>query len=100
MELMDISHLYVDVDVAERNIAAIGLDQSAEVRLDAFPERSFAAQVTMIDPRASREKATIRVRLRLEADDLIGVRPNMSAKATFINRTDRALAQLRLNGSN
>ncbi|MDF9302121.1 efflux RND transporter periplasmic adaptor subunit [Tritonibacter mobilis] len=100
MELMDISHLYVDVDVAERNIAAIGLDQGAEVRLDAFPERSFAAQVTMIDPRASREKATIRVRLRLEADDLIGVRPNMSAKATFINRTDRALAQLRLNGSN
>ena len=96
---MDVSHLYVDVDVAERNIAEIQIDQMADVRLDAFPDRSFSAQVTVIDPRASREKATIRVRLRLDAEDLIGVRPNMSAKTTFINLTDRALAQLRLNGS-
>ena len=99
MELMDVSHLYVDVDVAERNIAEIQIDQLADVRLDAFPDRSFSAQVSVIDPRASREKATIRVRLRLDDEDLIGVRPNMSAKATFINLTDRALAQLRLNGS-
>ncbi|MCG7622236.1 efflux RND transporter periplasmic adaptor subunit [Epibacterium sp. Ofav1-8] len=100
MELMDVSQLYVDVDVSERNIATIRRDQIAEVRLDAFPDRILAAQVSAIDPRASREKATIRVRLKLDTTDLDGVRPNMSAKATFTNLTDRALAQLRINGSN
>jgi len=100
MQLMDIRQLYVDVDVAERNIAAIRREQLAEIRLDAFPDRSLGAQVVAIDPRASREKATIRVRLKLDATDLAGVRPNMSAKATFTNLSDRALAQLQINGSN
>ncbi len=100
MELMDVSHLYVDVDVAERNIAAIRRGQMAEIRLDAFPDRRLSAQVVAIDPRASREKATIRVRLKLDATDMADVRPNMSAKATFTNLSDRALAQLRINRSN
>lgn len=83
LTLMDIKTLFVDVDVAERNIAAITPGQPAEVQLDAWPDRPLAAKVTAINPRAAREKGTITVRLKLTDADLGGVLPEMAAKVRF-----------------
>ncbi|WP_165390151.1 efflux RND transporter periplasmic adaptor subunit [Thalassococcus sp. S3] len=83
MTLMDVSEMFIDVDVAERNIAGIRADMPAEAQLDAYPDRKLDARVVSINPRASREKGTVTVRLKLETADLTGVLANMAAKVTF-----------------
>ncbi|NIZ13557.1 efflux RND transporter periplasmic adaptor subunit [Phaeobacter sp. HF9A] len=83
LTLVDIRTLFVDVDVAERNISAITPGQPAEVQLDAWPDRPLTAEVTAINPRAAREKGTITVRLKLTDADLDGVLPEMAAKVRF-----------------
>lgn len=83
MTLLDTSALYVDVDVAERNAARIAQGMAAELRLDAWPDRTFPAQVVSIEPRASREKGTVTARLEFAPGDTEGVLVNMAAKVTF-----------------
>lgn len=100
MTLMDVSRLFVDVEVAERNIASISHGQQAEIRLDAFPDRPLDAEVISIEPRASRERATITVRLALGRTNIPEIRPNMSAKATFVAPSDRTRARLSLTARN
>ncbi len=100
MTLMDVSRLFVDVEVAERNIAWIHRRQHAEIRLDAFPDTLLHAEVISIEPRASRERATVTVRLALERAVTPEILPNMSAKATFIAPSDRTRARLSLNARN
>ena len=46
----DTSNLYVGVNVEETDIMKIHLGQLADVRLDAYPHRTFKGQVTEIDP--------------------------------------------------
>ena len=84
MALIDISELYIDVDVAERHIGGISAGQAVQVRLDAYPNRVLDARVMSINPRASREKGTISVRSKFTTEDLSGVLPNMAAKVTFV----------------
>ncbi|MBD3787176.1 MAG: efflux RND transporter periplasmic adaptor subunit [Sphingomonadales bacterium] len=87
MTLIDTGLLYVDVDIAERNVAQIRPGLSAELRLDAWPERSFPARVISIEPRASREKGTVTARLEFAPGETGAVLVNMAAKVTFLPDT-------------
>ncbi|PRY76670.1 RND family efflux transporter MFP subunit [Yoonia maritima] len=94
LTLVDTSSLFVDVDVAERNVAQVQVDTLAEVRLDAFADRHLNAYVYAIDPRASREKGTVTVRLKLEPADHEGILVNMAAKVTFTQGREIELSAL------
>ena len=91
MTLIDPTQLFVDVEVAEINIAQIGPNQGARVVLDAYPDREILATVLFIEPSASRQRGTVNVRLRLKGHDP-GVLANMAAKVTFEGPSEVALS--------
>ena len=48
MTVADLSEIEVEAEVDETDIAAVGLGQTAKIRVDAFPDTSFAGIVTEV----------------------------------------------------
>lgn len=89
--IADLSQVWVMCDVYENDLHRVQMGDSAEVRLNAFPERAFAGRVgnisTVLDP------STRAAKVRLELANPGGLmRAGMFATATFRSRTE----QLRL----
>ncbi len=83
--IADMKTLEVEADVAESNIARIGVDQPCEIQLDALPDARFAGRVSRIVPTVDRSKATVLVKVRfVERDER--VLPDMSAKIAFLSK--------------
>ncbi|WP_416211151.1 efflux RND transporter periplasmic adaptor subunit [Nitrospirillum sp. BR 11828] len=82
--LVDMDSLEFEVEVNEANIARVHPGQKVEATLDAYPDWKVPASVLAIIPTASREKATIKVRVAIAAKDP-RILPNMAAKVTFLN---------------
>lgn len=82
LAMSDLDDLRVVVDIHEADLPRLELHQSASVTPDASPERSYAARVVAIGPRANRQKGTVPVELAiLEPDGLL--RPDASARVRF-----------------
>ena len=82
--LVDMDSLEVEVDVNEANIGRVRAGQKVEALLDAYPDWKIPASVIAVVPRANRDKATIKVRIKLEQRDG-RVLPDMGAKVTFLD---------------
>lgn len=82
--LVDMGSLEVEVDVNEANIGRVRSGQKVEAILDAYPDWKIPASVIAVVPRANRDKATIKVRIKLEQRDG-RVLPDMGAKVTFLD---------------
>lgn len=82
--LVDMDSLEVEVDVNEANIGRVRSGQKVEAVLDAYPDWKIPASVIAVVPRANRDKATIKVRIKLEQRDG-RVLPDMGAKVTFLD---------------
>lgn len=83
--IADLSSLRVEVDVSESNLFKVREGGPVEVVLDAVPGTRFSARVHRILPTADRTKATVMVKIKLDALDE-RVLPEMSAKAFFLSR--------------
>ncbi len=82
--IADMASLQVEADVSESNIEKIGVNQRAEIALDAYPETKYEGIVQTIVPTADRTKATVLTKIRfLNRDDR--VLPEMSAKVAFLS---------------
>lgn len=81
--LADMNSLEAEADVGESSITQLHPGQSAEVSVQAFPERKYQGVLRQIIPTADRAKATITVRVSMlnKGTDL---RPEMSARITFL----------------
>jgi HlyD family secretion protein len=66
MTLCDFSHLYVLATVNEADIGRVRLGQSAAVRCDAFPDRTFEGKVTRISPRGTTTSSVVTFEVKLE----------------------------------
>jgi RND family efflux transporter MFP subunit len=84
--LADLDTLEVEVDVAEANVAKLSPSQPAEVTVEAFPEKQYKAQLRQIIPTADRTKATVTAKVTILDRDP-NLKPEMSAKATFLEAT-------------
>jgi multidrug efflux pump subunit AcrA (membrane-fusion protein) len=84
--LADLDTLEVEVDVAEANVAKLSSSQPAEVTVEAFLEKKYKAALRQIIPTADRTKATVAVKVTILDRDP-NLKPEMSAKATFLERT-------------
>jgi len=84
--LADLDTLEVEVDVAEANVAKLSPSQPAEVTVEAFPEKKYKAELRQIIPTADRTKATVTVKVTILDRDP-NLKPEMSAKATFLEQT-------------
>ncbi len=81
--LADLETLEVEVDVAEANVAKLTPGQKADVTVEAFGEKHFAAELRQVIPTADRTKATVQVKVTILDKDA-NLKPEMSAKATFL----------------
>jgi Cu(I)/Ag(I) efflux system membrane fusion protein len=85
--IADHSTVWVLVDVAERDLAAVAENQSAAVRVRSYPDRTFAGKVALVYPHLNPATRTVRVRIELPNHDLL-LRPDMYAEAEINTGSD------------
>ncbi len=80
--MVDFASLEVQAEVPETSIASVSEGASAQVYLDAWPDRAYPGRVDRIWPTANRTKATVEVRVAfLERDEKL--RPEMGVRIVF-----------------
>ena len=82
--VVDMNSIEIEVDVSESYISRVKPGQRAIATLDAYPDWQIPASVIAIIPTASRDKATVKVRVALNAKDG-RVLPDMAAKVNFMD---------------
>ena len=81
--MVDFNSLEVQADVPETSIASVKLGAPANIYLDAYPGRTYPGRVSRIWPTASRQKASIEVRVVFEKRDQ-DLRPDMGVRVVFL----------------
>ena len=82
--MVDFASLEVQADVPETSIASVKLGAAANIYLDAYPGRTYPGRVSRIWPTASRQKASIEVRVVFEKRDK-DLRPDMGVRVVFLS---------------
>ena len=81
-ELADLSTVWVEAEVYEKDIAFLQPGQRVEAAVEAYPNRTFAGELASIYPRVEAATRTNRIRVRLENPDN-ALRPGMYAAVTI-----------------
>ena len=81
--IVDMDSLEIEVDVNESFIGRVFSGQRVVANLDAYPDWDIPAAVIAIIPTADRAKATVRVRVGIEARDP-RILPDMGVKVAFL----------------
>ncbi len=81
--VVDMDSLEIEVDVNEAFIGRVFPDQKVVATLDAYPDWQIPASVIAIVPTANRQKATVKVRIRIEQRDP-RILPDMGVKVAFL----------------
>jgi RND family efflux transporter MFP subunit len=64
-QVTDLSAVWVVADVSEQDIGSVKLGARAAVKINAYPDKTFAAAITYIYPTLNAETRTVPVRLEL-----------------------------------
>jgi cobalt-zinc-cadmium efflux system membrane fusion protein len=81
LTISDLSDVWVLCDVYENNLSAVHMDEYADVRLNAYPDRILKARISNIGQILDPNLHTAKVRLELQNPGII--RLGMFATATF-----------------
>lgn len=78
-QIADVSRLWVWIDVFERDLARVHLDDDVEIHVDTYPETGFAGKVVFLGSRVETDSRTARA--RIEVPNPEGrLRPGMFAR--------------------
>ena len=69
--IADHSVVWAVIDIAERDLGAVAVGQSAVVRARGFPGREFAGAINVIYPQINKETRTARARVELPNPELL-----------------------------
>lgn len=84
-DMADLKNLEVEVDISERDIRQIYKDQKCTITTEAFKDKKYTGKVARIMPVASRSKASVTVRVKIDVpDDEVDLRPEMRARVQFL----------------
>ncbi|MBB3345388.1 efflux RND transporter periplasmic adaptor subunit [Luteimonas sp. RC10] len=83
--IVDMDSLEVEVDVGESYIGRVSPGMPVETTLNAYPDWKIPGSVIAIVPTADRGKATVKVRIALDAKDARIV-PDMGATVSFLEQ--------------
>jgi len=87
--IVDMSSLEIEVEVGESYINRVYPGQKVIAKLDAYPQWIINSEVVAVIPTADRQKASIKVRVKLlEVDSR--VLPDMGVKVSFIKSSDNS----------
>ena len=81
--IVDMASLEIEVDVNESYIARVAPAQRVEAVLDAYPDWRIPSKVRTVIPTADRQKATVKVRISVDALDP-RILPDMGVKVSFL----------------
>ena len=65
-QIADLSSVWAVADVAERDIAAVRVGSSAQVSVDAYPDKEFKGRIAFVYPTLNSATRTVQVRVELE----------------------------------
>ena len=83
VSLTDLDRLYINFTVPEQARAAIHAGQAVEIAVDAYPGRTFAAELTTIEPQIDPGTRTIRLQATMANPDRL-LLPGMFANARLV----------------
>jgi multidrug efflux system membrane fusion protein len=81
--LTDLSQLYANFTVTEKDSATLQVGQTVRVTVDAYPGRTFEGKITAIEPQIATDTRNIRVQATLANPDHI-LKPGMFATTTVV----------------
>ncbi|MBA6262948.1 efflux RND transporter periplasmic adaptor subunit [Colwellia sp. Bg11-12] len=88
--IVDMSSLEIEVEVGESYINRVYPGQKVFAKLDAYPQWSISSEVVAVIPTADRQKASIKVRVKLLTADP-RILPYMGVKVSFMKKDERSL---------
>src|SRR6201995_6217628 len=83
VSLTDLSMLYLNFTVTEKDSAALKVGQVVRIAVDAYPGRSFEGKITTIEPQIATDTRNIRVQATIANPDKI-LKPGMFATTTVV----------------
>jgi multidrug efflux system membrane fusion protein len=83
VSLTDLSMLYANFTITEKDSANLKVDQTVRVVVDAYPGRKFEGKITTIEPQISTDTRNIRVQATIANPDHI-LKPGMFATTTVV----------------
>jgi multidrug efflux system membrane fusion protein len=81
--LTDLSTLYANFTVTEKQSAQLSVGQTVRITVDAYPGRRFEGKINAIEPQISTDTRNIRVQATLDNPDHI-LKPGMFTTATIV----------------
>src|SRR3954451_18740805 len=81
--LTDLSQLYANFTVTEKDSAQLKVGQVVRIGVDAYPGRTFEGKITTIEPQIATDTRNIRVQATLQNPDKI-LKPGMFATTTVV----------------
>jgi multidrug efflux system membrane fusion protein len=81
--LTDLSTLYANFTVTEKDSAALKVGQTVRVAVDAYPGRTFEGKITAIEPQIATDTRNIRVQATFDNPDHI-LKPGMFTTTTIV----------------
>jgi multidrug efflux system membrane fusion protein len=81
--LTDLSQLYANFTVTEKDSGHLKVGQTVRVAVDAYPGRIFEGKITAIEPQIASDTRNIRVQATLDNPDRI-LKPGMFATTTVV----------------
>jgi RND family efflux transporter MFP subunit len=95
-QLADTDDMRAEVDINEADIAKVGIGSPVVVALDAYPDKQFDAALVKVYPAADRQKGTVKIEVQIARPDLQIIKPEMSAKVSFLENQPAATQQPRI----
>jgi membrane fusion protein, heavy metal efflux system len=93
--ISDLSHVWILCDVYENDLANVHVGETAEVRLNAYPDKVFRGQIGNIGPILDPTIRTAKVRIEVENSGLMKI--GMFVTATFHGEKKETLAAIPAN---
>src|ERR1700722_18723668 len=83
VSLTDLSELYANVTVTEKDSASLKVGQTVRVVVDAYPGRNFEGKINAIEPQVATDTRNIRVQATVENPEHI-LKPGMFTTTTVV----------------
>jgi len=83
VSLTDLSMLYLNFTVTEKDSGALQIGQIVRIKVDAWPGKTFDGKITTIEPQISADTRNIRVQATIANPDKI-LKPGMFASTTVV----------------
>ncbi len=97
-QVADLSRVWLLADVFEQDLGQVRIGQSANIKIDAYPEKTLAGKVTFIYPTVTAETRTAKVRVELANPQAL-LKPSMYARVEFISAHGKGQALSVLDSS-